>query len=328
MWNDPDQTAPGPYDPHNLRSRREPYPGNSGQPYIEPKAERRGGPVDPSTMPTDPNTDPRANPGSQHPAYPETYPAYPETYREPVQYPPQYPGGRPPRWPTPQGPAKPPPAPRLPTTPPASSPQRQEMYQPIAAPQYRTDREAVQPAGNGVRRSLPHLPAAHIILVLGVLAMVLALSQVWGFAANGNAVYIRDFTNANIQAQTNLDTGMLARQTANFLVAAVAVLSAALILFNLLITGVDKIFGILGLSGCATLLFFPLLWGAALLLLLALLVSAGFAGISYLSQIPVVSEHGLAISQVTQYGIGFYAWCAGIVAVFVGMLGQLALRRR
>ncbi|MGO8946825.1 MAG: hypothetical protein ACLQUY_03985 [Ktedonobacterales bacterium] len=326
MWNDPDQTPTDPYNPYSPRNPSNPYHSDSPGPYSKPQAHRPGRPVDPSSMPTDPETVPGVSPGSQQTGYPEAYPT-------PAQYPPQYPGGRPPRWPTPQGPGNPPPQPRVPSPPPASFPQRQGMYQPPAVPQYRGDSSALQPADPGARRSpagrsLPHLPVAHIILVLGVLAMGLALSQVWGVNANGSAVYIRDFTNARIQNQTNVDTGMLATQTATLLVAAVAILSAALILFNLLITAVNRIFGILGLSGCASLLFFPLLWGAALLLSLALLASAGFAGLSYLSQIPFVSEHGLAISQVVQYGIGFYAWCAGIVAVFIGMLGQLALRRR
>ena len=325
MWRDQDQTSPDSQDP------RDPYRGPPAEqgPYWPTDSRDMG------SMPTDPNTAP--------PVYPDPYPgsrnrgnppyggynADGTPYRPstPAYVPdaPRYPGGRPPQWPGAQQPVQPAVEPRAPIPP----QRRQQVYQPASA-QYQG---AAQPTASRERRSpaghaLPHLPVAHIILALGVLAMGLALSQVWGVTSSGTAVYIQDFTNARIQQHTNVDTGALALQTATFLVGAVAVLSAALILFNLVITLLNKTFGLLGLSGCATLLFIPVLWGVALLLFVALLASAGFAGISYLSRIPLVNENGLAIIQVSQYGIGFYAWCGGIVAVFIGMLGQLALRRR
>ena len=52
-------------------------------------------------------------------------------------------------------------------------------------------------------------------------------------------------------------------------------------------------------------------------------------GNRHLSNLPLVADHGFAIAGVfAHHALGFYAWCAGGVAVFVGMLGQLALRRR
>ena len=268
-----------------------------------------GSPQNPNSMPTDPNT----APGAGYPGGTERYGGgyYPEY--------PGYPGGQPPRWPAPQQPAPqqpaPPPLPPRPRPEPAPPPQR---YQPAyQAPAARTER----------RVSLPHLPIAHVILVLGIVAMGVALTQAWGVNANGTAIYIRDFTNARFQSH-GVDVGTLALQTARFLVVAIAVLGAVLIFFNVAITLLNKLMGVIGLSGCASMLFFPVLWGAALLLFVALLAAAGFAGIGHLSNLPLVADHGFAIAGVAHHALGFYAWCAGVVAVFIGMLGQLALRRR
>jgi hypothetical protein len=255
-----------------------------------------GSPQNPNSMPTDPNTAPgsREQYGGGH------YPEYPG-----------YPGGQPPRWPDPQ-PAPPPVAPRLePPVPP-------QRYQPAQqAPATRTERGT----------SLPHLPIAHIILVLGIASMALALTQAWGVNAAGTAIYIHDFTNARFQSH-GVDVGALALETARFLVVAAAVLGAVLIFFNVVIIVLNKVLGIIGGPGCASMLFFPVLWGAALLLFVVLLAAVGFAGLGHLSNLPVVADHGFAVAGVAHHALGFYAWCAGIVAVFLGMLGQLALRRR
>jgi hypothetical protein len=106
------------------------------------------------------------------------------------------------------------------------------------------------------------------------------------------------------------------------------VLSAAMILFNLVITVVNKIIGVIGLGGCATLLFFPVLWGAGTLLFVALLGAGGFAGLGFLSGLPAVQARGLSTLSVAHYSLGWYLWVGGTIAVFIGMLGQLVLRRR
>jgi hypothetical protein len=145
--------------------------------------------------------------------------------------------------------------------------------------------------------------------------------------AAGTAIYIRDFTNARFQSH-GVDVGALALETARFLVIAAAVLGAVLIFFNVVITLLNKGLGVIGGPGCASMLFFPVLWGAALLLFVVLLAAVGFAGLGHLSNLPFVADHGFAVAGVAHHSFGFYAWCAGIVAVFLGMLGQLALRRR
>jgi hypothetical protein len=258
-----------------------------------------GSPQNPDSMPTDPNTAPDAGERYSGGYYPE-YPGYP--------------GGQPPRWPAPQQPAPPPVAPRPRPEPPAPPQHYQSDYQ---APAARTQRE----------RGLPHLPIAHVILVLGIAAMALALTQAWGVNAAGTAIYIQDFTNARFQSH-GVDVGALAMETARFLVVVIAALGAVLIFFNVVTTVLNKVLGVIGMPGCASLLFFPVLWGAALLLFVALLAAVGFAGLGHLSNLPLVADHGFAIAGVAHHVLGFYAWCAGIVAVFIGMLGQLALRRR
>jgi hypothetical protein len=157
--------------------------------------------------------------------------------------------------------------------------------------------------------------------------MALALTQAWGVNAAGTAIYLQDFTNARLQSH-GVDVGALALETARFLVVAIAVLGAVLIFFNVVTTVLNKILGVIGVLGCASLLFFPVLWGAALLLVVILLAAVGFAGLGHLSNLPLVADHGYAIAGVAHHALGFYAWCAGIVVVFIGMLGQLALRRR
>ena len=179
-----------------------------------------GSPQNPNSMPTDPNTAPGAGERYGGGYYPE-YPGYP--------------GGQPPRWPAPQQPAPPPVAPRPRPEPPAPPQQYQPAYQ---APAARTQR--------GI--SLPHLPIAHVILVLGIAAMALALTQAWGVNAAGTAIYIRDFTNARFQSH-GVDVGALALETARFLVVAIAVLGAVLIFFNVVTTVLNKVLGVIGAAG-------------------------------------------------------------------------------
>jgi len=259
--------------------------------------------------PTDPNTQP--------PPYPPAAP--------------QYPGGRPPKWPGP-GYQAPPAAP----APPAYAPQSQPPYAASAsvareyadrdyAPKRSYQPEAGARRGRGV--SLPHLPGAHLLLALGVAAMAYAIGQSWGTDASGAQVFVHDFTNARL-AHRGIDAGALAVNAAIAITAAVGVLGGVLILLNTVVLVLNKMLGFVGLSGCASLVFFPVLWGAAALLFVALLGAAGFAGLGFLSQLPVVQDHGLGTVDIQQHGLGFYLWVGGSAVAFAGMLGELAARRR
>ena len=263
--------------------------------------------------------------GYDDPTYPAQQPGQPGQYVPPPE------PGRVPRWPDPNQP--PAPAPQRPAYsphPPSGygEPMSQRAYappvverRPAPAPARRAERH---PAGH----ALPHLPIAHVFLIAGLAAMFIAISQQWGVDAQGNAIFVSSFTSPGVQHITGVDTGVAANKLAYGIVGAAAVLSLAMILFNAVITVVNKIIGVIGLGGCATLLFFPVLWGAATLLFVVLLGAAGFAGLGFLSGLPAVQAHGLSTISVAHYSLGWYLWVGGAAAVFIGMLGQLMLRRR
>lgn len=310
MWDDPNQ-PPAPWYP-NRQPRNPPYPGSDNAP-----TER----FPDSTAPT-----PYGAAGSAYDPYDAPPPYQPQG--------PQYSGGRPPQWPGPeyQRQQRPPtPMPAQPRPGPANAPPpRQRTYYDDGAAAYAPSRAArAEPERRAERRprSLPHLPIAHVLLIAGVVTMGFAVSQPWGVDAGGTQLFIRDFSSVRLSAH-NVDAGALAVRAAYVIVAATAVLSAALILLNTVVTILNKVLGIVGLSGCASLVFFPVLWGGATLLFLVLLAGAGFAGLGSLSNLPIVQDHGFSLVSVQQNAIGFYLWAGGLAAVFIGMLGQLALRRR
>jgi hypothetical protein len=303
--------------------------GGRGQPPYGPGAPAGwGGQYEP---PTQPYPGPGGGYGGQGGEYGET--------------PPQYPGGRPPQWPGPGYDVPPSPPPPQPTYPQREYPpdqsqqyprrydaqQQARAYAPEAAyapprVQRREPAERHRRALTGV--ALPHLPIAHVLLAIGLVAMGYALTQQWGVNTSGNAIFVKDFTSPQVQHLTGFDTGVAASKLGVGIVIAAAVLSAALVLFNLVVTVLNKVLHVVGLPGCATLLFFPVLWGAATLLFLVLVVAAGFAGLGFLSGLPIVQAHGFSTLTIAHYSLGWYLWLGGIGAVFLGMLGQLVLRRR
>ena len=326
MWDDPDQPPRGQY-PQRQPGARESYPPvpNNGGGY---GVNQHGGF---GNAPTE-----RMPDGGYGPPGPGGSPDYGSPPPFEPQRPP-YPGGPAPQWPAPgyghpQQPIQPQPAwppvePQYAPTPQAPA-QRRYTPQPQYAPQppaYQERYEERRPARKP--RSLPHLPIAHVFLAAGIAAMALAISQPWGLDAGGAQVFVRDFGSSRLSG-AGIDAGALAVRAATGIVFAAAVLSAGLILLNTLVTVLNKVLGVIGLSGCASLAFFPVLWGGATLLTLTLLAAAGFAGLGALSQLPVVASHGFSVVSVEQHGIGFYLWCGGIGATFIGMLGQLVLRRR
>lgn len=321
MWDDPNQPPPQRYADRQP-PRKPPY-GGAGSDFGNVPTER---------FPGDPAQSPY---GPLNAGYDTTDPYdAPPPYQPPA---PRYTGERPLQWPGPdaQRQQRPPAPPGPPQPNPAyAPPPRQRAYYDAPAPAYAPSRPARSEAAPRARqssrrrpRSLPHLPIAHVFLILGVLAMGYAISQPWGVDASGTQLFIHDFSNARLSAR-NVDAGALAVRAAYALVAATAVLSVALILLNTVVTILNKMLGVVGLSGCASLVFFPVLWGAATLLFVVLLAGAGFAGLGSLSNLPIVQNHGFALVAVQQNAIGLYLWVGGLIAVFVGMLGQLVLRRR
>ncbi len=158
-------------------------------------------------------------------------------------------------------------------------------------------------------------------------ALAFALTQPWGISSQGATVYIQSF-NSSTLTQFGVDLGSAAFQTASDLVIATGALSLALILTNLITLIINKLLRWIGLPGLASLVFVPLLFLLAALLLLVLLGDAGFGGFDTLSQLPIIRDHGISGVDVAQHALGFYSWWVGVFATFIGMLGQLALRRR
>ncbi|MGZ3682142.1 MAG: hypothetical protein ACXVDI_26580, partial [Ktedonobacterales bacterium] len=280
MWDDPNQ-PPAPRYPDDASYPAEPYPpfgntpGGATQPY--PPSGAAGG------------YDDRGY--GQSPAY------QPGT---------QTPGGTPPQWPGPHY-----------DSPPATAPYpTQRGYTDAGSyappPPVRAERRYAEPRAEHASRpitgiALPHLPFAHVLLTAGLAAMAYAITQPWGLDLNGAQIFIQNFA-PHIQPAPGMDTGALAVRAATVIVGAAAVLSAALILLNLVLTLVNRILGIVGLSGCATLLFFPVLWGTAVLLFVVLLGAAGFAGLGSLGSLPIVRDYAFSTVVVKQHSLGFYLW--------------------
>lgn len=226
-----------------------------------------------------------------------------------------YPPSPPPAWPGPQERGYPQaPAPARVRTAVAQEPAPRVVYR---------DR----PAQAHHRRLLPRFHIAHIILFAGVALLAVALTRAWGTAADGTEIFVRSFTLPRLGGNAR-QVGAAAMRTATTLVAAVGVLALALFLVNGIVTLLNKIIGIIGLSGLASILFFPVLWGVALLMFAALALAAGFGGLGALSQLPIVQSHGFAEIAVKSPALGYYLWWAGIGAAFIGTLGELLMKRR
>jgi hypothetical protein len=344
MWDDPNEAPPPPRPP---RREPDPYgpPPGGGYPPFDPNATRRAnyrqdqpgqggyGQQDQGGYGQGGSGQPGyGQQGYDQPGYGQRTPDYgqPPAYN-PAANPPAGPAGRPPRWPSPDqqqgaqgyggyagsaGSA----------TPGAYAPQ--PSYAPPAPARPRPVERAPERRSSGHGVSLPHLPIAHVFLIGGVAAMAFSIAQPWGKNAAGAQLFIKDFATVQLNHGTGVNTANYAVQAATGIVIAAAALSAVLVLLNTVVTLINKVIGVVGLGGCATLLFFPVLWGAATLLFVVLLAAAGFAGLGSLSNLPIVANHGISSASVQAHALGFYLWLGGACAVFVGMLGQLVLRRR
>src|SRR5579859_1785393 len=310
MWDDPNQ-PPAPQYPDRQPPRNVPYSGAGAD----------GGFGNSPTERFPDHTAPMAYgaPGDNYTPYDAPPPYQPDQ--------PRYPGGKPPQWPRPDSQRQPPP-PDPPRPNPAYAPPRQRAYYDDGAAAQPPPRAAQPQRQRSARpaRSLPRIPIAHVLLIAGVLAMTFAVSQPWGVDANGTQLFIRDFSSTQLSAR-NVDAGALAVRAAYAIAAAAGVLSLALILLNTLVTILNKTLRFVGLPGCASLVFFPVLWGGVTLLFVVLLAGAGFAGLGALSNLPIVQNHGFSLVSAQQNAIGFYLWVGGLGAVFLGMLGQLILRQ-
>jgi hypothetical protein len=179
---------------------------------------------------------------------------------------------------------------------------------------------------HAVRRRLPRFHVIHLILAIGVLALWVAITQPWGTDAAGTPIYIQQFSIPRISGPSG-NVGPLALQTATFLAVAAVVMAAALLLINLIFAVLRSVLRRLRLTALAAVLFVPLFALLIVLLLADLTLAAGFGGLSIVSQLPFVRDHGFASIGVAHAAIGFYLWWFGIGATLIGTLGEIFIDR-
>jgi hypothetical protein len=114
----------------------------------------------------------------------------------------------------------------------------------------------------------------------------------------------------------------------NWLAVAAVVLAVALLLINLIHYLLKRVLHRLRLNMLAAIVFIPLFALLILMLLADLTLAAGFGGLSMLSQLPFVRDHGFASTGETDSAFGFYLWWFGIGATLIGTLGEVFIDRR
>jgi hypothetical protein len=219
-------------------------------------------------------------------------------------------------------------APRWPTIGRSGSSVRGSQYsrsaQPYVAPAapkpYRAPRD--HRVSHAVRRHLPRFHVIHVVLLAGVGALWLAIMQPWGTDAGDNPIFIQQFSIPRI-SDPSVDVGQVALQTATGIAMAAVVMAVALVLVNFIYTLLNKLLRRMGLSALAAVLFVPLIALLVVLLLSDLTLAAGFGGLSALSQLPFVRDHGFASIGVAHAAIGFYLWWVGIGITVIGTIGEV-----
>ncbi len=179
---------------------------------------------------------------------------------------------------------------------------------------------------HAVRRHLPRFRIIHGILLVGVLSLWVAITQPWGSDAANAPIYIQQFSIPRI-SDTSVDIGQLALQTATGIAVAAVIMALALLLINLLHHLLKRVLHRLKLNGLAAIVLVPLFALLVLLLLADLTLAAGFGGLSVLSQLPFVRDHGFASIVVAHAAFGFYLWWFGIGATLIGTLGEVFIDR-
>jgi hypothetical protein len=179
---------------------------------------------------------------------------------------------------------------------------------------------------DAVKRHRPRFHIIHVILLAGVGAMWLAITQPWGSDAAGAPIYIQQFSIPRI-SDPAVDIGQLALQTVSGIAIAAVIMAVALLMVNIIYTLLKKLLHRIGLSALAAMLFIPLVALLTLLLLADLALAAGFGGLSFLTQLPFVRDHGFASIGVAHAAIGFYLWWIGIGATLIGALGEIFIDR-
>ncbi len=260
---------------------------------------------------------PPAWPGLASPFAPTVHRPQPSEPKPPIYQPPDYTPAAAPALPAPyRAPAAP--AARIPTRVSAPAPQRASRPRAASAP------AQLPPASAG--RWAAWIPLPHTLLIVGVALLLLATRLPWGVDSSGVIIMLQT---ASIPAlATPGDGGGTALQVAYNLIGAIGVLSAGLLFFNIVLSGLNKVLGRGCLAGCVVVPLYPILLALIGSLLIAQVLAAGFGGLGVLAQAPAAQSYGLAGLGVAHYEPGYYLWYTGIIVNVVGMLGEFVVWRR
>lgn len=147
----------------------------------------------------------------------------------------------------------------------------------------------------------------------------------WGVDSSGSIIMLQT---ASVPALTTQSGDGAALQVAYDLIGAVGVLSLALLLSNVFLSGLNRVLGRGCVAGCALVPLYPILLALLVALLGAQVLAAGFGGLGALAQAPGAQSYGMAGLGVAHHELGYYFWYTGIIVNVVGMLGELVVWRR
>lgn len=299
--------VPGPAHPPSPGAAPPIYhPGQPAQPAQPGQTIPYYGPVDmdPPTvaMPPQGRASPYA-PTAQQPLLPTPHPP---------MYPPMYP---------PQGFLPAPLAPRVPPAPRVVAPAPPRASRPRVA----ASAPAPAPAPARPGRWSAWIPLPHTLLVIGIALLYLATRLPWAVDSSGQLITL---PSVSVSTLTGQDGGGTALQVANNLIGAIGALSAGLLFFNMILSGLNRLLGGGCLAGCAIIPLYPILLALAGALLVAQALAVGFGGLGALGQLPVVQSYGMGGVGVAHYEPGYYVWYTGVMLNVAGMLGEFAVRRR
>jgi hypothetical protein len=147
----------------------------------------------------------------------------------------------------------------------------------------------------------------------------------WGVDSSGALITLKATSIPALSTQSGDGSAL---QVAYDLAGAVGVLSLALLLSNVFLSGLNRLLGRGCVAGCAIVPLYPILLALLVALLVAQVLAAGFGGLGALAQAPGAQSYGLAGLGVAHYELGYYAWYTGLILNVAGMLGELVVWRR
>lgn len=200
----------------------------------------------------------------------------------------------------------------------APPPQRQVATRTSAPRGYAAPAQAAARPGRFSR----WIPLPHTLLVVGVLLLLLATRLPWGVDDSGNLVMLQSVT---VPAFSTMGGDGSALAAAYNLMSVVGGLSAGLLFFNAILSGINRALRGGCLAGCIVAPLYPILLALTACLLVAQIVAAGFGGLGGLA---LTQQIGMGAAGMAHYELGYYVWYTGLILNVAGMLGELVVRGR